>query len=91
MAQYAVVKNDFVENVIVCEPEQVEEMEEVLQAELVDAFPFGLTTGDMRVGENWTRNVGGEQQVLTERATYDELEAALYELQAALNDTGAEQ
>ena len=91
MAQYAVVKNDFVENVIVCNPEQVEEMEEALQAELVDAFPFGLTTGDMRVGENWTRNVGGEQQVLTERATYDELEAALYELQAALNDTGAEQ
>lgn len=91
MAQYAVVKNDFVENVIVCNPDQVEEMEEVLQAELVDAFPFGLTTGDMRVGENWTRNVGGEQQVLTERATYDELEAALYELQAALNDTGAGQ
>lgn len=91
MAQYAVVKNDFVENVIVCNPEQVEEMEAALQAELVDAFPFGLTTGDMRVGENWTRNVGGEQQVLTERATYDELEAALYELQAALNDTGAEQ
>ena len=89
MGQYAVVKNDYVENVIVCEPEQVEEMEEVLQAELVDAFPFGLTTGDMRVGENWTRNVGGEQQVLTERATYDELEAALYELQAALNNTGA--
>lgn len=91
MAQYAVVKNDFVENVIVCNPEQVEEMEEALQAELVDAFPFGLTTGDMRVGENWTRNVGGEQQVLTERATYDELEAALYELQAALNNTGAGQ
>ena len=91
MAQYAVVKNDFVENVIVCNPEQVEEMEEVLQAELVDAFPFGLTTGDMRVGENWTRNVGGEQQVLTERATYDELEAALYELRAAINNTGAEQ
>lgn len=91
MGQYAVVKNDYVENVIVCEPEQVEEMEEVLQAELVDAFPFGLTTGDMRVGENWTRNVGGEQQVLTERATYDELEAALYELQAALNETGAGQ
>ena len=91
MGQYAVVKNDYVENVIVCEPEQVEEREEALQAELVDAFPFGLTTGDMRVGENWTRNVGGEQQVLTERATYDELEAALYELQAALNNTGAGQ
>ena len=91
MGQYAVVKNDYVENVIVCEPEQVEEMEEALRAELVDAFPFGLTTGDMRVGENWTRNVGGEQQVLTERATYDELEAALYELQAALNETGAGQ
>lgn len=91
MVQYAVVKNDFVENVIVCNPDQVKEMEEVLQAELVDAFPFGLTIGDLRVGENWTRNVGGEQQVLTERATYDELEAALYELQAALNETGAGQ
>lgn len=96
MGQYAVVKNDYVENVIVCEPEQVEEMEEALQAELVDAWPFGLTIGDLRVAGNWTRNVGGVQEVLTEKATYEELEAALYELQAALNsseestETGAE-
>ena len=66
---------------------KIKEMEEALQAELVDAWPFGLTIGDLRVGGNWTRNVSGVQEVLTEKATYEELEAALYELQAALNSS----
>lgn len=85
MGKYAVIKDDMVDNVIICEPEQIEEMEEILQAELVDATPFGLSIGDLRVGSNWTRNSDGEQIVLTERATYEELEAALFEIQSTLS------
>ena len=84
--KYAVVKNDMVENVLVASPEQKEELEEALSAELVDATPYGLQIGDMRVGANWTRNQDGEQITLDENATYDELVAKIVELEALLND-----
>lgn len=85
--KYAVVKSDMVENVLVASPEQKEELEQALSAELVDAAPYGLQIGDMRVGDNWTRNQDGEQIVLDENATYDELVAKIAELEALLNDT----
>lgn len=85
MGNYAVIKNDYVENLIVCAPEQVPEMEEALQAELVDAVPFGLSIGDLRVNGNWTRNIDGVQTILTERATYDEVVDALLEVEAYLD------
>ena len=47
--KYAVVKSDMVENVLVASPEQKEELEQALGAELVDAAPYGLQIGDMRV------------------------------------------
>lgn len=84
--KYAVVKNDMVENVLVASPEQKEELEQTLGAELVDASPYGLQIGDMRVGANWTRNQDGEQITLDENATYDELVAKIAELEALLND-----
>ena len=84
--KYAVVKNDMVENVLVASPEQKEELEQALGAELVDAAPYGLQIGDMRVGANWTRNQDGEQITLDENATYDELVAKIAELEALLND-----
>lgn len=84
--KYAVVKNDMVENVLVASPEQKEELEQALNAELVDAAPYGLQIGDMRVGANWTRNQDGEQITLDENATYDELVAKIAELEALLND-----
>ena len=84
--KYAVVKNDMVENVLVASPEQKEELEQALSAELVDAAPYGLQIGDMRVGANWTRNQDGEQITLDENATYDELVAKIAELEALLND-----
>ena len=84
--KYAVVKSDMVENVLVASPEQKEELEQALNAELVDATPYGLQIGDMRVGANWTRNQDGEQIVLDENATYDELVAKIAELEALLND-----
>lgn len=88
MGKYAVVKDNFVENLIACEEGQIPEMEEALECELVDAVPFGLSIGDMKVGNNWTRNIDGVQTILTERATYQELEAALNEIQAQLDALG---
>ncbi len=85
--KYAVVKDNFVTNVLVADAAQKEELEASLNAELVDASQFGLQIGDMRVGTNWTRNQDGEQITLDENATYDELVAKITELEALLNDT----
>ena len=85
--KYAVVKNNFVTNVLVADAAQKNELESSLNAELVDASQFGLQIGDMRVGTNWTRNQNGEQIILDENATYDELVAKIAELEALLNDT----
>ena len=82
--KYAVVTGDTVINLIVANAEQKEELETALQAELVDAQPFNLQIGDMRVGANWTRNQDGEQIVLTGQPTYDELIARLEDAEAAL-------
>lgn len=84
--KYAVVKDNFVTNVLVADAAQKEELEASLNAELVDASQFGLQTGDMRVGTNWTRNQDGEQITLDENATYDELVAKITELEALLNE-----
>lgn len=82
--KYAVVKDSTVENVIVADAAQKEELETSLSAELVDAQPFGLQIGDLRVGGKWTRNQDGEQVVLTGQPTYDELVARLEDAEAAL-------
>ena len=84
--KYAVVKDNFVINVLVADSAQKDELEASLNAELVDASQFGLQIGDMRVGANWTRNQDGEQITLDENATYDELVAKIAELEALLND-----
>jgi hypothetical protein len=84
--KYAVVKDNFVTNVLVADAAQKEELEASLNAELVDASQFGLQIGDMRVGTNWTRNQDGEQITLDENATYDELVAKITELEALLNE-----
>ena len=84
--KYAVVKDNFVTNVLVADAAQKDELEASLNAELVDASQFGLQIGDMRVGDNWTRNQNGEQIILDENATYDELVAKIAELEALLNE-----
>ncbi len=84
--KYAVVKDNFVTNVLVADAAQKDELEASLNAELVDASQFGLQIGDMRVGTNWTRNQDGEQITLDENATYDELVAKIAELEALLNE-----
>lgn len=85
--KYAVVRDNFVTNVLVADAAQKDELEASLNAKLVDASQFSLQIGDMRVGTNWTRNQDGEQIVLDENATYDELVAKITELEALLNDT----
>ncbi|MDD6046048.1 MAG: hypothetical protein PUC97_01285 [bacterium] len=82
--KYAVVKDDMVENVIVADEAQKEELEAALCAELVDAQPLGLQIGDLRVVGKWTRNQDGEQIMLTEKPTYDELLARLEDAETAL-------
>ena len=84
--KYAVVKDNVVTNVLVADAAQKDELEASLNAELVDASQFGLQIGDMRVGDNWTRNQDGEQITLDENATYDELVAKIAELEALLNE-----
>ena len=84
--KYAVVKDNFVTNVLVADAAQKDELEASLSAELVDATPYGLQIGDMRVNGAWTRNQDGEQITLDENATYDELVAKIAELEALLND-----
>ena len=84
--KYAVVKDNFVTNVLVADAAQKDELETTLSAELVDAAPYGLQIGDMRVNGAWTRNQDGEQITLDENATYDELVAKIAELEALLND-----
>ena len=88
--KYAVVKDNVVENVIVADAAQKAELEAALGAELVDAQPFNLQIGDMRVGANWTRNQDGEQIVLGGQPTYDELIARLEDAEAALALLGVE-
>ncbi len=85
--KYAVVKDDFVVNVLVADAAQKDELEAALNAELVDASTFSLQIGDMRIGTNWTRNQDGEQITLTQNATYDELVAYIATLEAALKGT----
>ena len=88
--KYAVVKDNFVTNVLVADAAQKDELETALNAELVDAAPYGLQIGDMRVGANWTRNDEGEQVILTGRPTYSELNAKNQEMQETLTILGME-
>lgn len=62
--KYAVVKGNFVENLIVCTAEQVEEMEAALNATLMEATPLGMEIGDYYNGAAWTRNINGVQTPL---------------------------
>ena len=80
----AIVSNNLVENIIVGDPAQLKELSAALGKEVVYVPEYPLAIGDMRVGENWTRNVNGVQTILDARPTYDELEAALNEIYALI-------
>lgn len=64
--RFAVLTTDhmMVDNVIVAREDQKQELEAALGRVLMDAAPLGLQIGDLFNGENWTRNVDGEQVAL---------------------------
>lgn len=64
--RFAVLTSDhtMVDNVIVAREDQKQELEGALGRVLMDAAPLGLQIGDLFNGENWTRNVDGEQVAL---------------------------
>lgn len=91
MGIYAVVQHDMVENVIILNEEQVPEFETTLNAEMVDAIPYGLCIGDLRVGGNWTRNLNGEQVVLkplrpAQQTDFVDMRETLQAAEAALTE-----
>ena len=66
--KYAVVKDNFVLNIIVCDADIVDAMQEQLNCDsLVDAVPYGLCIGDFWNSTAWTRNIDGVQTVLEEQ------------------------
>lgn len=94
MGIYAVVQHDYVENVIVLNEDQTEEMGAALNAEMVDALPYGLCMGDLRVGGRWTRNINGVQTVLEpitpqQQTDYTELRGELEGLNATMTEATA--
>ena len=93
---YAIKKDNFITNLIIAQPHQVEELGSALNAELIDPSDYGLTIGDYWNGTNWTRNVDGEQVVLEPveiKVTIEDrvvtLENSTAELEDALCDIDA--
>ena len=60
----AIVKDNIVQNLIVINEDQINAISKILNCEIVDARPYGLTAGDLRTAAGWTRNAGGEQMIL---------------------------
>lgn len=91
MGAYAIVINNMVENIIVLNANQIEEFENIYNAEIVDAIPYGLCIGDLKVGENWTRNINGIQTILSpltpqQQTDYTDLRNQSEQLNSILTD-----
>lgn len=84
----AIVKEDIVKNLIVLNENQLSELSAALHCEIVDAKPYGLVVGDLRTKLGWTRNIGGEQVLLTllEGENYDSY-SIIAEKNAELTET----
>lgn len=82
--KFAVVRNNFVENLIVAKYEQKAELEAALHCELVYEPYINLAVGDKRINGEWTRNVDGVATVLTSKPTYNELETELAAVESGI-------
>lgn len=91
MGKYAVVRNDMVQNIIVLNEEQIEEFENTLNCILVDAVPYGLCIGDLKVGDNWTRNLNGVQTILEELTPQQQTDYTSLVLELSSNKKAVEQ
>lgn len=80
----AIVRNDYVDNIIVAKLEQKAELEAALHCELVYEPYINLAKGDKRINGEWTRNVDGVATVLTSKPTYAELEGELLAVEAGI-------
>lgn len=87
--KFAEIVNDLVVNLFVADPDQKAELEAMIQHEMVPADLLRLQIGDLRVGGNWTRNIDGEQVVLTEEPTRDELMEQIAALERETAQTDA--
>ena len=87
--KFAEIVNDLVVNLFVADPDQKAELEAMIQHEMVPADLLRLQIGDLRVGGNWTRNIDGEQVVLTGEPTRDELMEQIAALERETAQTDA--
>lgn len=62
--KFAVCKDSFITNIIIAEHQQKEELETALNAVLIDTTHCNVSIGDFWNGENWTRNIDGEQIII---------------------------
>ena len=62
--KYAIRMGDFITNIIIANEGQKVELETALSAELINLAECAIEIGDYWNGENWTRNVNGEQVVV---------------------------
>lgn len=87
--KFAQVDHEMVVNVIVGREDQQEELAQMTGCEMVPADLLRLQIGDLRVGGNWTRNIDGEQVVLTGEPTRDELMEQIAALERETAQTDA--
>ena len=85
--KFAEIVDEMVVNLLVANDSQKEELEAMTGHEMVEADLLRLKIGDLRVGENWTRNIEGEQVVLTCAPTREELEEQIAQLEAGYAET----
>lgn len=67
MGNYAIIKNNEVENVIVLNENQIEEFKNIYNAdEIIDATPYNLCIGDIKIDNQWNRDLDGVYTILEE-------------------------
>ena len=91
MGKYAVVQGNMVQNVIVINEEQIQEFENTLNCLLIDATTYGLCIGDLKVGDNWTRNINGVQTILEELTPQQQTDYTSLVLELSSNKKVVEQ
>lgn len=85
--KYAIRMGDFITNIIIANEGQKEELETALSATLINTAECAVQIGDYWNGENWTRNVDGEQVVVD---TTPVVETPIEDRVSALEATTAE-
>ena len=64
--RFAMNQENYITSIIICNPEQQEEMETALDVKLLDAEAERLEVGDHFNGTSWCRNYNGEEIPVTD-------------------------